>query len=72
MGETVYCDGSCQSYTHESIESAEQALAAAEQDVIGDFGEEGLEAGYADIVRSIAGDCEPGVAAELLRRKLGV
>jgi hypothetical protein len=54
-----------------TIEAAEAALASAEEDVIGDFGEEGLEAGFADIVAAVAIQFPPDVAVELCRMKLG-
>lgn len=50
-----------------TIEEARAALNAAELDVIGDFGKEMLEAGYNDIVRSIAAECDAATASELLR-----
>lgn len=53
-----------------TYEEAEQALAAAELDCAGDFGEEAVEAAYADLVHSVAACCTPAVAAELIRRKL--
>lgn len=51
-----------------TIEAAQQALAAAEQDVRGDMGEEAVEAGWYDIVRYVADLCNDEVAGELLRR----
>lgn len=55
----------------DTIDHAEQALAMAEDDVRGDFGEEGLEAGYSDIVGAVAMQFPPAVAVELCRRTLG-
>lgn len=57
-------------YVYTTYEEAAEALGTAELDVKGDLGEEALEAGYADIVNSIASMCSPEVAAELRRRKL--
>lgn len=53
---------------HTTYAEAEQALTEALLDVEGDFGAEAAEAGRSDIVRSIAADASPEVAAELLRR----
>lgn len=41
-------------------------------DVIGDFGEEALDAGYYDIVHNVAVMCTDDVARELLRMELGL
>lgn len=57
------------SYRFETIEEAIAALTEALLDVEGDFGAEAAEAGHNDIVRSIAADAAPEVAAELLRRE---
>lgn len=53
-----------------SIEEAQEALQTAEMDVVGDFGEDAVEAGWSDIVRSIASQCTPEVGDELIRRNL--
>lgn len=54
-----------------TVEVALAALECAENDVRADFGEEGLEAGYADIVAAIAIQFPPAVAVELCRRTVG-
>lgn len=54
-----------------TIEEAQKALRDAEHDVMMDFGEEAVEAGFSDLVDSIAIDCTPAVAAELRRRERG-
>jgi len=54
-----------------SIEEAQMALRTAEMDVEADMGEDAVEAGFSDIVHSIAGLCSPEVGKELLRRNLG-
>lgn len=53
-----------------TIEEAQMALRTAELDVRADQGEEAVEAGWGDIVRSIASCCSPEVEKELLRRYL--
>lgn len=53
---------------YDTIEKAFAALESAEEDVRGDMGDDAVEAGYADIVESIAFDCTPEVRAELMRR----
>lgn len=53
-----------------SIEEAQQALAEAEMDVAMDMGEDAVEAGWSDIVHSVADSCPPDVAEELIRRNL--
>lgn len=51
-----------------TIEQAFAALESAEADVAGDMGEDAVEAGYADIVESVAWWCTPEVRRELMRR----
>ena len=53
---------------YDTIEKAFAALELAEEDVRADMGEDAVEAGYADIVESVAWDCTPKVRAELMRR----
>jgi hypothetical protein len=48
---------------------AADALAQAMLDVEADFGSDTADAAFNDTVRSIAADCTPEVAAELLRRQ---
>lgn len=54
-----------------TYDNACHALECAENDVRADFGEEGLEAGYADIVAAVAIQFPPDVALELCWTKLG-
>jgi hypothetical protein len=54
---------------YSTIEEARMALQTAEMDTEADHGPEAVEAGYFDLVRSIATMCTPEVAAELLRRE---
>jgi hypothetical protein len=56
--------------TYDTIDDAHDALRAAEQDVAADMGEEAVEAGWSDIVHSIASFCTPEVARELIQRNL--
>lgn len=56
-------------YPYMTIEIAKDALAQAMSDVALDFGADALEAAHGDIVRFIARDCPPEVAADLLRRE---
>lgn len=58
------------SFIYPTYAEAKVALDTAEQDVIADHGEAGLEAGYGDLVRTIANCCPPEVGAELIRRNL--
>lgn len=57
-------------YLYPTIEEAMTGLGTMSQDVIADFGEEGLEAGWYDIVHACADHCPPEVAEELVRRNL--
>lgn len=61
--------GPRRSYLYPTLAAAERAIDTAERDVVGDFGPEYWDAGYADIVRGIAVDCAPDVAVELCRRE---
>lgn len=54
-----------------TLEEALKTLRDAEHDVAMEYGEEGLEAGYSDLIESIAFDCTPEVGAELRRMKSG-
>jgi len=54
------------------IDEAMMTLREVELDVRADFGEDGLEAGYADVVNSVADRCDERTAAELRRRTLGI
>lgn len=55
-----------------TLEECHEALRVAEQDVIGDMGEEALEAGYADIVEAVAWDIEDKqLLLEFCRTTLG-
>jgi hypothetical protein len=53
---------------YDTIEEAMNALHTAEMDVAADMGEEAVEAGYSDLVHSIALLCSGEVADELFRR----
>ena len=55
-----------------TLDEALKVLSDAEHDVAMEYGEDGLDAGYSDLVKEIAHDCTPRVAAELLRMKKGV
>ena len=52
----------------DSIEDAMTALQTAEQDVMADMGEDAVEAGWSDLVHTLAEQCTPQVRDELLRR----
>jgi hypothetical protein len=54
---------------HTTIEQAQQELREVEMDVEADQGREAVEAAWTDLVRHVAADCTPEVAAELLRRE---
>lgn len=54
---------------YDTIEKATEALQTAVQDTAADFGEEAVEQGYFDIVRSIAACCTTEVKNELLQRE---
>jgi len=54
----------------DNILDAQCSLGTALMDCEADFGEEGVEAGYSDIVHAIADLCTPEVGAELIRRSL--
>lgn len=56
----------------DNLGDALRELRAAEHDVMMDFGEDAVEAGYSDLIESIAADCTPDIAKELKRIKLGV
>ena len=57
-------------YTYTTIDAAEAALKTAEADVLADMGEDAVEAGWYDIVQSVAFECTPEVARELRRTRL--
>ena len=44
---------------YQTIEELRLAFAGAEQDVIGDFGQEAWDSGYADVAQSLVDDCVP-------------
>ena len=48
-------------------DEAQEALTAAERDVVADMGEDAVEECYHDIVDSVAQFCAPDVRAELRR-----
>lgn len=52
-----------------TIEEARMALEESVMDVKMDMGDEMVEAGYRDIVYSVAERCTPEVKKELLRRE---
>lgn len=54
-------------YEYDTWEKAQQALLDAESDCRADFGDEGVEAGYADLVDSVSHWCSPEVRRELYR-----
>jgi len=56
--------------TYETIEEAQHALETAAHDVRADMGENALEAGWGDLVRTIGDCCPSAVALELERRNL--
>ena len=58
-------------YTYTTYDAAEAALRAMERDVEADMGPEAVEAGFYDLVHSVALDCSPEVKKELLRCELG-
>jgi hypothetical protein len=71
LGATLDDAYSAASKLFQTYEDASTALRVAEADVLGDLGETELDyASFADLVRYIAGDATPEVAAELLRRNL--
>lgn len=51
-----------------TIEEAMNELSTMEQDVLADMGEEAVEAGWSDLVHTLAERCTDDVAQELLRR----
>lgn len=55
---------------YDTWEDAQAALETAQHDVAADFGEEAVDAGWSDIVNSVAMDCTPEVAQELRRTNL--
>jgi len=52
-----------------TIEEAIKAMEAAQRDVIGDFGEEALEAGWWDIIDNLLIDAETDEVRDFLRRQ---
>ena len=57
---------------YRTYDQADEALRAMEADVEADMGPEAVEAGFYDLVQSVALECAPAVKAELLRRELGL
>lgn len=55
---------------YQTIEAAQEALNTAELDVAEDMGVDALEAGWSDIVRSIAALCLTEVGEELIRMNI--
>lgn len=56
---------------HTTIEQAYEHLEGAKSDVIADYGDEGLDSAWADVVESVAWECTNEVAIELFRREVG-
>lgn len=56
---------------HTTYEAAKDALDEMYFDVEADMGQELADAGYADLVRSVARESTPDVARELMRCELG-
>jgi hypothetical protein len=52
-----------------TIEDARQHLEEVRLDVAADMGEAAVEVAWNDLVRYVAADCTPEVAAELYRRE---